>query len=152
MQMHIDQARFLEQLNTRGIKPARPRSPPLFPNPIAQTQVGARTSAERSLLREPHQPLELLLTRLPRPPRERLQQHIKLKIRPTAPATTMNPHPELETVLTNIRRRHPRRMALSNKCPQVRQRFIPERDTRPDRPKIASKRPPEHLMTLQPLS
>jgi hypothetical protein len=150
--MHIDQARFLEQLNTRGIKPARPRSPPLFPNPIAQTQVVAQASAERSLLHEPHPPLEPLLARLPRPSRERLQQRIELRIRPTTPATTMNPHPELETVITNIRCRHPRRMALSNICPQVRQRFIPERARRPDRPQIASERLPEHLMTARPPS
>ncbi len=150
MHMHIDQARFLEQLGTRGVKPARLGSPPLFANPIAQTHVVA--SAERSLLREPHPPLKPLLARLPRPTRERLQQRIKLRIRPTTTATTMNPRPELETVIANIRRRYPRRAELSNVHPQVRQCFIPERDRRPDRPQIASKRPPEYLVALHPLS
>ncbi len=65
---------------------------------------------------------------------------------------TTNPHPELETVLTDVRRWHPRVVVLSNVCPQVRQRFIPERDRRPDRPKTASKRLPQQLMTLKPLS
>jgi hypothetical protein len=65
---------------------------------------------------------------------------------------TTNPHPELETVLTDVRRRHPRVVVLSNICPQVRQRFIPERDRRPDRPKTASKRLPQQLMTLKSLS
>lgn len=150
--MHIDQTSLLEQLSTRTVKPTSPGSPPLFANPVAQTRVGAQASAERSLLCEPHPPLEPLLARLPRPSRERLQQRIKLRIRPTAPATTMNPHPELETVLANIGCRHPRGVVLSNARPQVRQRFIPERDRRPDPPKIASKRPPQHLMTLRPLS
>jgi hypothetical protein len=152
MHMHIDQTSLFEQHGTRSVKPARTGSSALFADPVAQTRVGAQASAERSLLCEPHPPLEPLLARLPRPSRERLQQRIELRIRPTTPATTMNPHPELEAVLANIGCRHPRGVVLSNARPQVRQRFIPERDRRPDRPKIASKRPPKHLMTLQPLT
>jgi hypothetical protein len=59
---------------------------------------------------------------------------------------------ELEAVLANIRRRHPRGVAFSNARPQVHQCFIPKRHRRPDRPKIASKGLPEHLMALQLLS
>ncbi len=117
MQMHIDQTRFLEQLNTRNIKPTSLGSPPLLGNPIAQTQVVAQASAERGLLREPHPPSEPLLEWFPRPSRQRLQQHIKLRIRPTTATTTMNPHPELEAVTAHIGRRYPRGMALSNVHP-----------------------------------
>jgi hypothetical protein len=152
MQMHIDQARFLEQLNTRRVKPACPDSPPLFGNPIAQTQVVAQASVERGLLREPYPPLKPLHVRFPRPSRQRLQQRIKLRIRPTTATATMNPHPELETVVANIGRRYPRGLTLANVHPQVRQCFIPERARRPDRPQIVPERLPEHLMTLQPLS
>jgi hypothetical protein len=152
MHMHIDQTSLLEQLSTRNVKPTSPGSPPLFANPVPQARVAAQASAEHGLSRETHPPFKPLLARLPRPSRERLQQRIKLRIRPTTATTTMNPHPELETVIANIRRRHPRRVALSNAHPQVRQCFIPERDRRPDRPKIASKRLPQQLMTLQPMS
>jgi hypothetical protein len=155
MHMHIDQTSLLEQLDTRTIKPANPGSPSLFANPVAQARVAVQVSAERSLLCEPHPSFKPLLTRLPRPSGKRLQQHVKLRICPTPAMTTTkttNPHPELETVLTDVRRRHPRVVVLSNVRPQVRQRFIPERDRRPDRPQIVSKRLPQHLMTLKPLS
>jgi hypothetical protein len=155
MHMHIDQTSLLEQHGTRSVKPARTGSSALFANPVAQTRVAVQVSAERSLLCEPHPSFKPLLTRLPRPSGKRLQQQVKLRICPTLAMTTTkttNPHPELETVLTDVRRRHPRVVVLSNVCPQVRQRFIPERDRRPDRPKIASKRLPQQLMTLKPLS
>lgn len=120
MHMHVDQTGFLEQLSTRGVEPARPSGPALFGNPIPQKPVAAQASTERGLPREPHSPFKPLLTRLPRPSGERLQQHVKLRIRHTLAMTTpntTNPHPELETVLTDVRRWHPRMVALSNVCP-----------------------------------